>query len=399
MSGCCQVLLGPLLQVGLRRLLACPASRFVAPAASISVVISFKKNGDAATNKKKMETRRRLGMSPHYNDAVGMVCLNVSPDAACRIRAKLNDGFETAYRYAHRANQLCLSANGEERYFVGFNTYPKMQGSRTVEGYNRQRKYTTTIHKSYINFLLQAIPEVKDVVQVVQSVLCDRADEGLELYCVDILRQSSTGDQGAMEALFDTHSDNEGNRRIVSHSVVVLLSETSSSMRMNGFDTYEYPRVGSGVLFMSNDEHMSIHASPSTMKIALFFVEHTPSHLWFCRGFDRVISESRVQEGCTCWTTLITDHKRIRCSNNTSGCLRIIEASPDATVRHRLCRNCASGVLPTFLACNSCGRRMHQECAVNERGHRIYGRRTVVDQNDDKLLCVACLGRRRQHER
>lgn len=302
-------------------------------------------------------TQRTLGGHRFYDEATGLVRFTLPRKLTDELGREIKAGFERGVANG-RDDTLCLLSESETRYFGGFNTYEKMQGMKNAAGFERQRKYTTMIPKRQLPFLHRAVPQFHALASHISEL---ELGAQLELYSVDVLRQSSSGNDGALESLFEWHQDNEGNRRIVSHTVVVLLTPTATSMQMKGFDRCEYAGAGSGVAFMADDVHCSLLAGDGTIKIALFFVEMgSADHLWFCRGFDRPLPAASVAKGCDCWLKFITDWKIRRCKNNAAGCLRIVSCGG-------LCSHCTGGD-PSFVSCRVCGRTLHAECTHVKQG-------------------------------
>ena len=96
---------------------------------------------------------------------------------------------------------------------------------------------------------------------------------GLAVVKLDILRQSDTGLKGKKEAMFSYHVDTEEvNTAIATASI--LLTNTTSSMQMLGYQPVPYYGVGSGCLFASGLYHQTVGASEGTMKVTLFLERH-----------------------------------------------------------------------------------------------------------------------------
>ena len=91
---------------------------------------------------------------------------------------------------------------------------------------------------------------------------------------VHVLQQSSA------QACFNWHTDTatEGYER-VRKTVVVLLSDTHSSMQIQGEPEFYYYGAGSAAMFDSAIVHRSGAASPGTVKIALM-MKRNLKRLW-----------------------------------------------------------------------------------------------------------------------
>ena len=96
---------------------------------------------------------------------------------------------------------------------------------------------------------------------------------GMSLRVIDILRQSSSGKNGAKEAIFPWHVDSKNDRLDNRISVIFLLSSTNSSMQMGPEDKpyleFKYKKQGCGVMFYSKFIHRSCYADEHT-EMSLF---------------------------------------------------------------------------------------------------------------------------------
>ena len=94
--------------------------------------------------------------------------------------------------------------------------------------------------------------------------------ENMTLLACHILRQDS------LQACFSWHQDNRNNP-FTRLSMVFLLSEAASTMRIAGFEPFRYASQGDGCAFPSEAHHCSGGSSPGTVKITFFFGDATPS--------------------------------------------------------------------------------------------------------------------------
>ena len=76
---------------------------------------------------------------------------------------------------------------------------------------------------------------------------------------------------------FHWHRDNEvEGSEDVERTIVILLSDTQSSMQVKGFKEYAFDGQGSAVMFDSNAVHRSGHAAAGTVKLAIFLRPRCP---------------------------------------------------------------------------------------------------------------------------
>jgi len=102
-------------------------------------------------------------------------------------------------------------------------------------------------------------------------VLADRVAPNMEIAMVHALFQDSP------QARFRWHRDNKvKGSEDVECTIVILLSDTRSSMQVEGFEEYAYDGQGSAVLFDSGAVHRSGHAAAGTVKIAIFLRPRRP---------------------------------------------------------------------------------------------------------------------------
>ena len=96
------------------------------------------------------------------------------------------------------------------------------------------------------------------------------AGPGLALLACHMLRQDS------LQACFSWHQDDKNNPHTLL-SMVFLLSDGRSTMRLAGFEPFEYDGAGCGCAFPSGAHHRSGGAARGTMKITFFFGHAVPA--------------------------------------------------------------------------------------------------------------------------
>ena len=62
---------------------------------------------------------------------------------------------------------------------------------------------------------------------------------GLKVFVIDVLRQSTTNEEGRREAMFGPHIDNDENCKEAVLTAICLLTDTRTSMRICGKQVYD----------------------------------------------------------------------------------------------------------------------------------------------------------------
>ena len=206
----------------------------------------------------------------------------MSKESAHELYTQLKHGFGKATFNKYTDGELYAEeavSNKRKRWmaFAGFDTYTLNQGDQDDNNGLRQKKCTTSIKGKDIPLLKSAFPALKTFIEAVLSY------SSMEIAFIDILRQSSTGQFGGKESLFNWHRDNDGDRTKVRQTIIFLLTDTDTSMQVLGYDEMHYNGAGCGVAFVSNMWHRSMNAAPGTMKIAFFLTgkpRRTESKEW-----------------------------------------------------------------------------------------------------------------------
>ena len=147
---------------------------------------------------------------------------------------------------------------------AGWGSYFKHHGGShdrdTVE-----RQMSTTTRRT-VRDLIAARNEITSFNQILARL---EKVTGLKAFLIDILQQSSTGERGSKESMFTSHIDNneEGTDSIL--MAVILMNESSSSMRILGKEEFFYTLPGETAVFPSALFHETITALPGTMKLSI----------------------------------------------------------------------------------------------------------------------------------
>ena len=153
---------------------------------------------------------------------------------------------------------------GSRWVFDGYSSYKKIEGDFNPE---EQRKMTTMLGgQQFLDVLcthMKGFPEVYHQAKQLAG--------SLDLLDMHVLSQSSA------QAIFSWHQDTEQFAHMIL-SVVVMLTDTKSSMHVASFDEVEYKGHGSGLAFLSNAVHRSGFAEFGTRKIAFFFGVNTTNN-------------------------------------------------------------------------------------------------------------------------
>ncbi len=89
----------------------------------------------------------------------------------------------------------------------------------------------------------------------------------LGVFNVEILRQSSTGKYGSKEILFEWHIDNEDRKIQAKLAVVILLSDTTSSINIMTKVNYDYKGQGTAIDFPLCLYHKLVRSEERTIKL------------------------------------------------------------------------------------------------------------------------------------
>ena len=196
-------------------------------------------------------------------------------------------GFMEA-RTAGSQDGLLLSHSGKSKVFVGYDQYFKVHGQHTP---HEQRKMTTLIQHADIAYAERGLKGLQNLIDICQPHIGESY-----LFQTHILQQSSP------QALFSWHRDTE-EFDMIQRTVICLLSpNTTTSMQIAGRHVYHYTSPGQCAIFPSDAIHRSCHASPGTIKIALFFAQ---------RRVQRPISDTTLL--CFCGQNLM-DGAQLQCS-------------------------------------------------------------------------------------
>ena len=158
------------------------------------------------------------------------------------------------------AHSLVLPLDGKPLGFNGWDSYVNVIGA--THNAKAQAKHTTLLYRGETGMLQRlrtGLPGF-DALESMALVACP----GTQVAFVHVLQQSSA------QACFNWHTDTETEGYgAVCKTMVVLLSDTASSMQIQGEPEFAYSGVGAAALFDSDRIHRSGQASAGTLKIAL----------------------------------------------------------------------------------------------------------------------------------
>ena len=158
------------------------------------------------------------------------------------------------------AHSLVLPLDGKPLGFSGWGSYVNVLGA--THNAKAQAKHTTLLYRGETGMLQRlrtGLPGF-DALESMALVACP----GTQVAFVHVLQQSSA------QACFNWHTDTETEGYgAVCKTMVVLLSDTASSMQVQGEPEFVYSGVGAAALFDSDRIHRSGQASAGTLKIAL----------------------------------------------------------------------------------------------------------------------------------
>jgi hypothetical protein len=188
--------------------------------------------------------------------------------AAERLHDALVRGVAAAASTPH---SIILALGGPEP--LGFNGWGSYDSVRDARHDPLEQSKTTCLLYRGEPGMLERLRYGLPGFDAVARLVADEAP-GFKIAFVHVLLQSSA------QATFAWHRDNEteGYGR-VRKTLVVLLSDTLSSMQVKGKAPFQYGRRGSGALFGADEVHRSGAASPGTVKVAVM-LERNLRRLW-----------------------------------------------------------------------------------------------------------------------
>ena len=204
--------------------------------------------------------------------------LQLSLDNARRLSEALHQGFEDARGYSSRGYScsLALKLDGEEGSPTGFHGWSDFRAVRgTKHNAKAQRRVTAVLF--HAKHGMDKLGKLRAGLAgfVALERLAYGAAPGHQVHAVHVLRQSS------QQACSDFHRDNAVlDYRCVRKTIVVLLSDTPSSMQMEGEEEFIYEKMGAAAIFDSGSSHRSGNAAPGVLKAVLMLSEksHAPCH-------------------------------------------------------------------------------------------------------------------------
>ena len=184
--------------------------------------------------------------------------------------ALLLDSLQSARKAAkgHKETLRIPGCGKEQAAFYGWDTYNNVACAKHEP--RQQAKHTCVMFRgetAMLQRLSAALPGFSNVL-----ALARHAEPDMEIALVHALFQDSA------QARFHWHRDNEveGSEDVM-RTLVILLSDTVSSMQVDGYEEYTYTGQGSAVLFDSGALHRSGHAATGTVKVALFLRPRVPT--------------------------------------------------------------------------------------------------------------------------
>ena len=199
-----------------------------------------------------------LGLPPEHH---GGRSVRVPRELAARLHKSCLDCFASAERNGSPGG-LHVVHGGREHVFWGFETYDRVQAPLVR---TEQRKWTTMLPVHELEELQWRPLLFNGLDGLEELIALAKAEAGnLTLLACHMLRQDSK------QACFSWHQDNLNNPH-TKLSMVFLLSERSSSMRVAGFAPFVYDGPGHGCAFPSGAHHRSGGSSAGTLKITFFF--------------------------------------------------------------------------------------------------------------------------------
>ena len=188
---------------------------------------------------------------------MSITSLYLDADHAIQLGNALRDGAVAA---KSTANSLVLSLGGKRLGFKGWASYVNVVGA--THNAKAQAKHTTLLYRGETG-MLQRLRAGLPGFDSLERMALD-ACPGMQVAFVHVLQQSSA------QACFNWHTDTQTEGYdAVRKTMVVLLSDTASSMQVQGEPEFVYSGVGAAALFDSDRIHRSGQASAGTLKIAL----------------------------------------------------------------------------------------------------------------------------------
>ena len=188
---------------------------------------------------------------------MSITSLYLDADHAIQLGNALRDGAVAA---KSTANSLVLSLGGKRLGFKGWASYVNVVGA--THNAKAQAKHTTLLYRGETG-MLQRLRAGLPGFDSLERMALD-ACPGMQVAFVHVLQQSSA------QACFNWHTDTQTEGYdAVRKTMVVLLSDTASSMQVQGEPEFAYYGVGAAALFDSDRIHRSGQASAGTLKIAL----------------------------------------------------------------------------------------------------------------------------------
>ena len=188
---------------------------------------------------------------------MSITSLYLDADHAIQLGNALRDGAVAA---KSTANSLVLSLGGKRLGFKGWASYVNVVGA--THNAKAQAKHTTLLYRGETG-MLQRLRAGLPGFDSLERMALD-ACPGMQVAFVHVLQQSSA------QACFNWHTDTQTEGYdAVRKTMVVLLSDTASSMQVQGEPEFAYSGVGAAALFDSDRIHRSGQASAGTLKIAL----------------------------------------------------------------------------------------------------------------------------------
>ena len=188
---------------------------------------------------------------------MSITSLYLDADHAIQLGNALRDGAVAA---KSTANSLVLSLGGKRLGFKGWASYVNVVGA--THNAKAQAKHTTLLYRGETG-MLQRLRAGLPGFDSLERMALD-ACPGMQVAFVHVLQQSSA------QACFNWHTDTQTEGYdAVCKTMVVLLSDTASSMQVQGEPEFAYSGVGAAALFDSDRIHRSGQASAGTLKIAL----------------------------------------------------------------------------------------------------------------------------------
>ena len=188
---------------------------------------------------------------------MSITSLYLDADHAIQLGNALRDGAVAA---KSTANSLVLSLGGKRLGFKGWASYVNVVGA--THNAKAQAKHTTLLYRGETG-MLQRLRAGLPGFDSLERMALD-ACPGMQVAFVHVLQQSSA------QACFNWHTDTETEGYgAVRKTMVVLLSDTASSMQVRDEPEFVYSGVGAAALFDSDRIHRSGQASAGTLKIAL----------------------------------------------------------------------------------------------------------------------------------